>query len=189
MLAAGSLSSLQPAMVRGLYGYDIDKICCEQPHANVYYGRRKTDGLPVLIKLLRDPAAAEWGAEWLERDHQIAQGLGSGCAAKPLAFERTDWGPALVYADEGARPLEALAGQGPLDVETALTVGAAIAEAVASLHKERVIHCNLNPLTVWLHEEGGGALLSDFGCARQPSEDRAQGAPAYDDLIEWASMP
>ena len=77
---------------------------------------------------------------------------------------------------------------GPLDIETALTVGAAIAEAVASLHKERVIHCNLNPVTVWLHEGGVGALLSDFGCARHPSEDRAQGASPYDDLIDVRYM-
>ena len=53
MLATGSLSSLQPAIVRGLYGYDIEKICCEQPHALLYRGRRKADGLPILIKLKR----------------------------------------------------------------------------------------------------------------------------------------
>jgi hypothetical protein len=97
---------------------------------------------PILIKLLRDPARADAAADWFERDHQFALSLRSKCA-KPLAFERTDWGPALVYADEGARPLEILIGTDALDVEAALTVGAAIAEAVANLHKERIVHGNL----------------------------------------------
>jgi serine/threonine protein kinase len=183
MLPARPLSGLQPGFVRGLYGYDIDQIFCEQHHALIYHGRRKADGLPILIKLLRDHEASDWGADWFERDYQIAQGLGAAYVAMPLAFEQTDCGPALVYADEGAQPLERLAGRGPLDIETALTVGAALAEAVSRLHKERVIHCNLNPVTVWLHKDGAGVLLSDFGSARHLSEDRGPGALSYDDLL------
>ena len=95
MLPTRSLSSLHPAIVRGLYGYDIETICCEQPHALLYRGRRKADGLPILIKLLRDPGASDWRADWFERDYQIAQGLGASYAAKPLAFEQTDCGPAI----------------------------------------------------------------------------------------------
>ena len=115
----------------GLYGYDIGKIWWEQPHAIIYQGQRKVDGLRVLIKLLRDPGSTEWGADWLQRDYRIAQGLRANCAVKPLAFEQTDLGPALIYADEGARPLEELAAKAPLDIETVLTIGASIAEAVA----------------------------------------------------------
>ena len=184
MLPAGALNKPQPTFVRGLYGYDIDQVFCEQSHALIYRGRRKADGLPILIKLLRDPNETSWGAGWFERDYQIAQGLPTACVAKPLALERTDSGPALVYSDEGARPLEELACKEQLDIETALTICAAVAEAVSRLHKERVVHCNLNPTTVWLHEGGAGALLLDFGCAQRLSEERASKAAAYDVLLD-----
>ena len=97
-------------------------------------------------------------------------------------------GPALIYADEGARPLEELAAKAPLDIDTVLTIGASIAEAVAALHKERLVHCNLNPTTVWLNEAGDGALISDFGCARQLSEEQGGGMPPCDELIDLKYM-
>ena len=81
-----------------------------------------------------------------------------------------------------------MAAKGPLDLETVLNLGASIAEAVAALHKERLIHCNLNPTTVWLKDASGDALISDFGCARHLSEDAAPGLPPCDDLIDVRYM-
>ena len=179
MPTAGELTGLQPALIRGLYGYATEEIWSEQPHAIIYRGRRSVDGLSVLIKLLREPGSSDWGADWLQRDYQIAHDLSATCAVKPLAFEQTDRGPALIYTDNGARPLEELAAKGPLDIETALKIGASIAGAAADLHKERLIHCNLNPTTVWLSDDTGGAMLSDFGCARH-----LQGMPPCDDLMD-----
>ena len=84
MLPVGSLGVRQPTVIRGLYGYDAEKIWCEQRHAVLYQGRRKVDGLPVLIKLLRDLGPTDW-AGWFQRDYEIAQGLTAGCAVRPLA--------------------------------------------------------------------------------------------------------
>ena len=173
----------QSALIRGLYGYDTEQIWWEQPHAIIYRGRRRVDGLPVLIKLLREPGSTDWRAGWLQRDYEIAQGLTANCAVKPLALEQTDRGPALIFADEGARSLEEVAAKGPLDIATALNIGASLAEAVAALHKERLIHCNLNLSTVWVNEDSG-ALISDFGCARHLSEETAQRAPPCDELLD-----
>ena len=65
MLPVNTVTGSQAAIVRGLYGYDTEGIWWEQPHAIIYRGRRKIDGLRVLIKLLRDPGSTEWGADWL----------------------------------------------------------------------------------------------------------------------------
>ena len=188
MPVSNELTDLRAETVRGLYGYDIDEICCEQTQTILYRGRRKIDGLKVLIKLFRNSTIPDWGTDWLQRDYQIAQGLRANCAAKPVAFEQTDRGPALVYADDGTRPLETLITKDPLDIEIALTLAASIAEAVAALHKERVIHCNLNPTTVWFNDESGVALISDFGCGRCLSEEGIQGARYGDELIDVRYM-
>ena len=167
-----SLTGSQPAIVRGLYGYDTEEIWWEQPHAITYRARRKVDGLRVLVKLLRDHGSIDWGTTWLQRDYQLSQELEASCAVKPLAFEHTDLGPALIYADEGARPLEELACKAPLDVDTFLTIGTNLAEAIAALHNERLIHYNVTPTTVWLR--GKNVLISDFGCTRRLSEGADQ---------------
>ena len=75
MPVAPELRDLRPATIRGLYGYDIEEACCEQTHVVLYRGRRKIDGLKVLVKLLRNSATAEWGSDWFQRDHQISHGL------------------------------------------------------------------------------------------------------------------
>src|SRR6476646_6129110 len=188
MLPVGTLTGPRPTVIRGLYGYDTEGIWWEQPHAIIFRGRRRIDGLRVLLKLLKEPGSTEWGDDWLQRDYRIAQGLAANCVVKPSAFEQTDLGPALIYADEGARPLEELAATAPLDIDTVLTIGTGIAEAVAALHKERLIHCNLNPTTVWVNDAGDNALISDFGCARQLSEGTDQGIPPCDELIDLKYM-
>jgi hypothetical protein len=134
MLPSNAPANDQPTTFRGLYGYDSEGIWWEQPHSVIYRGRRKIDGKPVLIKLPK--GSLEGAVSWLQRDFQFAQGLTSDCAVRPLAFEQTERGPALIYADEGARPLEELAVKSPLDVDPILTVGADIAGAVAALHPE-----------------------------------------------------
>ena len=67
-------------------------------------------------------------------------------------------------------------GKGALDVEAALNTGASIAEAVAALHKERLVHCNLNPVTIWInqrewarHDHGFRLFAAAFGGNRAGS--------------------
>ena len=170
----------QPTSIRGLYGYDIERVWWEQCDAIIYRGRRKIDGQPLLIKLLKGSAEEDR----LRREFQIAQGIASDRIVKPFALEQTDFGSALIYPDEGARPLEELAVKAPLDVETTLTIGASIAEAVAALHKERCVHCCLNPSTVWLDADGKRALISDFGHARCLSKEGRDSLPLADELID-----
>lgn len=186
MLPTGAVRNPQPTLIRGLYGYEIERICWEQPHAIVYRAQRKVDALPLLVKVLRNPASADWRADWFLRDYQIVQDLSLDCLLKPQAFEQTDQGPALIYASTNVSPLEEIAAAAPLPIETALTIGAGIAEAVAALHKERLVHGNLNPTTVWLKDETT-VLISDFGCAR-PFTGEFAGQKPCDELIDVRYM-
>lgn len=170
-------SEIRPATVRGLYGYEIDGVFSELPHAAIYRGRRKMDGLKVLIKLFRDLAIPDWGANWFQHDYHISHGLRSDYVATPLAFEHTDLGPAIIYVDDGKQPLEKHAATGPLSLESALTMTSSAAEAVAALHKDGFIHCNLNTTTIWFDSESGRAVLSEFGSAQRLSESAA--GPSY----------
>jgi len=173
----------QPVLIRGLYGYEIEGVGWENPHAIVYRAQRKVDGLPLLVKVLRSPASADWRAGWFQRDYETAQDLSLDCLLKPLAFEQTDQGPALVYADANASPLEEIAAEAPLPIETALSIGAGLAEAVAAVHKERLVHANLNPTTVWIKDRTA-ALISDFGCARRLAGEAAGHPPPCDELMD-----
>jgi hypothetical protein len=53
---------------------------------------------------------------------------------------------------------------GPLEVEEALTIAVAIADALDKAHRQGVVHRGLNPSTIVL--SAGGAKLIDFGFAK-----------------------
>src|SRR5262245_39447788 len=152
----------------GLPRYDIQELCWDRQHVAVFGGQLPDKALRVLIKILKPPERDDLKTQWLQRDYQIAVALRAPCAAKVFAFEQG--APAVVYVDEGARPLETLAA-GALDVERTLQIGVALADATAELRKEGLVHANLNTTSVWLSPQTGAIRISDFGCARYQSID------------------
>ena len=186
MLPGNTAANAQPITIRGLYGYDAEGVWWEQSHFIIYRGRRKIDGQPVLIKLLKGDA--ESGRKCLQREFQVTQEIVSDCVVKPIAFEQTERGPALIYADEAARPLEELAAKGRLDIDVVLNIGARITEAVAAIHKERLVHGSLNPTTIWLDADNTRVLIFDFGGAARLTVETGNSFPAFDERIDVRYM-
>ncbi|MDX1570353.1 MAG: serine/threonine-protein kinase [Xanthomonadales bacterium] len=74
---------------------------------------------------------------------------------------------------------------GKLDTETTLRIGIQIAEALAYLHGEKLVHRDLKPGNI-LFDRHGNALLADFGIANQAEitgentrEGHVSGTPTY----------
>ncbi|EJW13155.1 serine/threonine protein kinase [Rhodovulum sp. PH10] len=76
-------------------------------------------------------------------------------------FER----PYIVMEEVPGRSLKALLGQTPLSAEEVAHIGAAIAEALHSIHHQHVTHLDVKPSNVILREDGT-AVLIDFGLSR-----------------------
>ena len=150
-------------LLRGLDSYEITELCCESHQAAIFRGRLRDKELYVLIKVSRNGNGQS--TSWISRDYDITHTSRLKCAAKVLAIERADDGPALVYADEGGGPLETLLAGGPLQVDTALLIGSALADAADELHKQRLVHGNLNTSTVWFSAPAAVRIL-DFGRTR-----------------------
>jgi serine/threonine-protein kinase len=72
---------------------------------------------------------------------------------------------------EGETLKESLA-RGPLPVERAVEIGAALARAVAHAHAHGVLHRDLKPANVVVRAEDGSPVVMDFGLARLNDGDR-----------------
>jgi len=166
---------------RGLDNYEITALCCENQHTATFRGHLKDKGLGVLIKVSQASGDSGQGANRVYRDCEIAQALRSSCVAKVLAIERTESGPVFIYVDEGVEPLEGAATGGPLGVEAVLTIGSALAGALDELHKEHLVHGNLNTKSVWFCAPETIRIF-DFWCARHPSPEFASGS--FDGLAD-----
>jgi serine/threonine-protein kinase len=88
---------------------------------------------------------------------------------------------------EGESLAERLQRSGPLDIDEALSIAAAVADGVAAFHARGVIHRDLKPGNVFLAHAGGAVVpkILDFGAARVLGDERhtmtghVVGSPAY----------
>jgi len=143
---------------------------------------RATDttlGREVAIKVLtgefaRDPERLAR----LEREARVLAALNHPNIAAIYGMERAGETPFLVLELVPGPTLAERLGTGPLEIDEALRVGIAIAEALEAAHEKTIIHRDLKPANIKITPEGKVKVL-DFGLAKaltgEPVEaDRSQ---------------
>ena len=125
-------------------------------------------GFPMVMKVPR--MTAEDGAESIvsfEVEHQLLPLLSGPHVPRFVAAGDLQDTPYLVMEHVQGRTLEhwlpeSDAAAGPLTHETLANLGAAVAHAVHSLHKQDTCHLDLKPANVIIQPDGKAVLL-DFG--------------------------
>ncbi|HZQ74721.1 MAG TPA: bifunctional serine/threonine-protein kinase/universal stress protein [Burkholderiales bacterium] len=128
-------------------------------------GRQALPG-PALIKIPRTQAGQ--GGEGIlgfETETRVLSALGASCVPRVLAKGDLTTTPYLVLEFIEGRSLEELAGGRMLPPEEVARFGAAVADALHTIHAHEVIHLDLKPENV-IVRPGGEAALIDFGMAR-----------------------
>ena len=151
---------------------------------HVFRARDRTNGKTVAMKLL----ALESGAERFAReaaalasiDHPgVVRYLAHGVAAGTTRWLAMEW----LTGEDLAQRL----GDETLDVEGAIVVARAAAEALAAVHRRGIVHRDLKPSNLFLEGRRLDAVkLIDFGVARVANGDdegtmggTVVGTPAY----------
>ncbi|WP_159798299.1 serine/threonine-protein kinase [Puerhibacterium puerhi] len=147
--------------------------------ADVYRGIDRVLGRPVAVKVLRDSAADESDrARFVVEARTLARlshpGLvtvldaGIGCAAedaaaRPLATPVDQ--PFLVMELVDGPTLAQVLADGPLDPAEVRSVGVRLADALAYVHSQGVVHRDVKPGNVLLDADRS-VKLTDFGIVR-----------------------
>ncbi len=146
--------------------YELQEILGEGSFGRVYRGLDRRLGRAVAVKVIKP-----WWAEdsaWVERFEREARLLAR--VHDPGVVQIFDIG----HAEEGPYYVaelvngESLADRlraGALEPEEARTVAERLCRALASAHREGVVHCDVKPANVLLTERGE-VKVGDFGVAR-----------------------
>lgn len=152
----------------------------------VYKARQKRlDRLAAVKVILAGQAATQRDMELFLAEARTAARLRHpNIVGVYEAGQRYGWHYIAMEFVEGASLAERVA-DGPLQVREAVEMMACIARAVACLHAEGIVHCDLKPANILIDSEGN-PYVTDFGLARilegQPSvlpEGAIAGSPNY----------
>jgi len=155
----------------------------------VYLARDRELGRDVAIKVIHTASGIddETIARQLNEARTVAQLQHPNVVAIHAVKRLSTRGLALVMQYIPGRSLErAIHEDGPFAPERAEAVLVDIAAALSYAHARGVVHRDVKPENIFLNDETGRALLSDFGIAlsaemrrQTPSADLLVGTPAY----------
>ncbi|MBJ6761489.1 AAA family ATPase [Myxococcaceae bacterium JPH2] len=127
--------------------------------------------LRVIKQVRAGPLAVGSGA-MLRHEYALLRSLQGGIpgVARPVALEEdAAHRPVLVLEDVGPENLQQWTRRRPVTVETFLTMATQLAAIVARLHRQHVIHRDLNPTNIVVAAGGGQVTLIDFDLSTKVS--------------------
>lgn len=135
----------------------------------------------VAVKLLAPNYAAREDARMaIEREAGLLQGLNHAGVVKLLDFGRDGESAFLVMemlSGERLRGRLARSYPAPLPTNQAMAIARELSEALAYLHRRRVVHRDVKPVNVYITLSGGIRLI-DFGLAASIGRTDGRGGPA-----------
>ncbi len=145
---------------------------------------RRTVAIKVLGPHLAQSAVAR---RRFQREARAAAAINHENVLTIHSVEEQGETPFLVMEFVSGQSLrEYVSGRGKLDVIEVIRLSAQIAQGLAAAHAQGVIHRDVKPANVMLHEGATRVRLMDFGLARVAfdnadltSHDHAVGTPAY----------
>ncbi len=162
----------------------------------VYRGQREKDKKPVIIKTLSDdfPTAADLAG--LRREYEILKSLQIEGITKVYTLEKYRKNLALILEDKGGETLRNLIdfrkqSQDPpstgnfttaKDLILLFEIAIQLSTTLAELHRNHIIHKDINPKNILINLEIHRVELIDFGISsRLPREDQKI---SYPNLLE-----
>jgi len=172
--------------------YVVERFIGAGAMGQVYAGNHPVIGKRVAIKVLRrDLAASPEAAERFTREARAVNQVAHENVVDVFAFGQLDDGRLYLVMDlvEG-RSLRAKLVDGPLELESALSILDRVAEALDAAHDKGVVHRDLKPDNIVLSNAiPPKVFVLDFGLAKLISSDAAPGPGTLTGQGTWLGTP
>lgn len=150
-----------------LEGYTITSQLMQDENTAVYRGVRIADGKSIICKALnRDYPSIKERASF-RREFEISAKLNGEGTVKMYALEEANKSLAIIMEDFGGVSLDLDDSIATISLHDKLVVAARIAEALAKIHRQNIIHKDINPSNILRNPETGIVKIIDFGISAE----------------------
>ncbi|XXT20077.1 AAA family ATPase [Sorangium sp. So ce429] len=168
-------------------GYQTREQLHDSDQSLIFRATREADGLPVILKVLKDVHPTPERIARFKREYQLVKELDLPGVVKAYDFAHTGGRWLFVEEDFGGDSLSRLGLAGRVDIGEFLSIAEAVARHVAAVHHKAIIHKDLNPANIVLDRQSGVVKLIDFGISTRLSRETVafdhpslvEGTPAY----------
>jgi predicted ATPase/class 3 adenylate cyclase len=153
-------------------GFQLGSQLYESENSLVFRATRDVDGLPVIIKILKNsyPTLAELAH--YRQEFEITQSVSHPGVIRSYELRRHEKTLLIVFEDFGGMSVSKLLEDRTLSLEEFFETAIQITNAVEFLHRGRIIHKDINPSNLVINPATGEVKIIDFGIASRFSLER-----------------
>src|SRR5580700_474086 len=153
-------------------GFQLGSQLYESENSLVFRASREIDGLPVVIKILKNsyPTLAELAH--YRQEFEITQSVSHPGVVQSYELRRHEKTLLIVFEDFGGMSVSNLLEDRALSLEEFFDTAIQITNALEFLHRGRIIHKDINPSNIVINPATGEVKIVDFGIASRFSTQR-----------------
>ena len=146
-----------------VFGCKILETAFAGPRTVVYRGVRESDGLPVVVKVLKSDLPSPRDIGRYLHEFETMKLLHDDGVTRVLSMEHSNTGCGLIFEDIGGQSVAALLRKNPFTIEEVIVLALKVVEALAAIHQAKVVHKDITPGNIIYNLETGRVQIIDFG--------------------------
>lgn len=161
-----------------IQGYRLLDSCYVGPYTFVYDAIREKDEKSVILKVFRGDTGNTQIASQYQHEFDLLSLFDSDFIIKAHSLHRDQIGYTLVLENSQSLSLKEILKDHILDLEEKLIIALKLIEGIGIIHRNGVIHKDINPSNIIYNRATGQIKLIDFGIATQLPKEFAEAKPS-----------
>lgn len=152
-------------MMRNVNGYDVIEQLFESERTHVSRARRRSDGARVVLKFLNREYPTPTELALFVREYELTRSVAGEGVIRVMGLESYGHSQFMVLEDIGGLALRASIPPGGLPIDRFLHLATRTANALETIHSQRVIHKDINTTNIIWNPRTDALRVIDFGLA------------------------
>lgn len=153
-------------------GFQLRGQLYESKKSLVFRAIRDSDGLPVVIKILKSSYPTRAELAHYRQEFEITQSVSHLGLIRSYELHRHEKTLLIVFEDFGGMSVRNLLNDRELSLDEFYEAAFQVTKALDFLHRGRIIHKDINPSNLVINPGTGEVKIIDFGIASRFSAER-----------------